>query len=174
MAPAQPKEPQQAPQQVEESQTAEPKKAETAEEKPAEEATPAAAVAENTEQAAPQQPEVTYKSLVLNAHGGYDKVKLQNKKGSPKPKAGEVLLRVKACGLNFADLMARQGVYDRLPSLPVSLGMECSGVVEELGEGVTDRQVSEWPPYVIIVCRAGGLTRWAWVCLCKLMGLSLY
>ncbi|XP_018420003.1 PREDICTED: synaptic vesicle membrane protein VAT-1 homolog [Nanorana parkeri] len=57
--------------------------------------------------------------------------------------AGMLLMGVKACGLNFADLMARQGVYDRLPSLPVSLGMECSGIVEELGEGVTDRQVGD-------------------------------
>ncbi|XP_072260119.1 synaptic vesicle membrane protein VAT-1 homolog [Pyxicephalus adspersus] len=129
--------------QPQEKQAAEDKKDETAaapEQKPSEEA---AAAPESTEQAAPQPPEVTYKSLVLNAHGGYDKVKLQNKKGTPKPKAGEVLIRVKACGLNFADLMARQGVYDRLPSLPVSLGMECSGIVEELGEGVTDRQVGD-------------------------------
>ncbi|NP_001116167.1 uncharacterized protein LOC100036826 [Xenopus laevis] len=101
-------------------------------------ATPAAAAEEEAAQV-----EITYKSLVLSAHGGYDKVKLQVKKGSPAPKAGEVLVRVKACGLNFADLMARQGVYDRLPSLPVSLGMECAGIVEELGEGVTDRQVGD-------------------------------
>ncbi|KAM8947433.1 synaptic vesicle membrane protein VAT-1 homolog [Pelodytes ibericus] len=89
------------------------------------------------------QPEVTYKSLVLTGHGGYDKVKLVNKKGTLAPKAGEVLIRVKACGLNFSDLLARQGVYDRLPSLPTTLGMECAGIVEELGEGVTDRQVGD-------------------------------
>ncbi|KAM5134976.1 synaptic vesicle membrane protein VAT-1 homolog [Mantella aurantiaca] len=125
-------------QQPEETPATEPAKDETPEPKAAEEA------AESAEQAAaPPQPEVTYKSLVLGAHGGYDKVKLQNKKGTPKPKAGEVLVRVRACGLNFADLMARQGVYDRLPSLPVSLGMECSGVVEELGEDVTDRQIGD-------------------------------
>ncbi|MEE6528230.1 hypothetical protein FKM82_030314, partial [Ascaphus truei] len=88
----------------------------------------------------PQPPEPTYKCLVLSGHGGYDKVKLVHKKGAPAPKAGEVLVAVKACGLNFADLMARQGLYERLPSLPVSLGMECAGVVEALGEGVTDRQ----------------------------------
>ncbi|XP_075436275.1 synaptic vesicle membrane protein VAT-1 homolog [Ascaphus truei] len=91
----------------------------------------------------PQPPEPTYKCLVLSGHGGYDKVKLVHKKGAPAPKAGEVLVAVKACGLNFADLMARQGLYERLPSLPVSLGMECAGVVEALGEGVTDRQVGD-------------------------------
>ncbi|XP_068120250.1 synaptic vesicle membrane protein VAT-1 homolog isoform X2 [Hyperolius riggenbachi] len=90
-----------------------------------------------------QNPKDTYKCLVLNSYGGFDKVKLQNKKGLPKPKAGQVLLRVKACGMNFADLMARQGVYNRLPSLPFSLGLECSGIVEELGEGVTDKRVGD-------------------------------
>lgn len=138
-APAQPQKPDEQQQPPEEEQVAEQKKedapaAEAQEEtKPAEEA---AAPAE------PQQPEVTYKSLVLSAHGGYDKVKLQTKKGQPKPKAGELLIRVRACGLNFSDLLARQGVCDRLPSMPVSLGMECAGIVEELGEGVADRQVS--------------------------------
>lgn len=139
--PAQTPQSEEKPPSQEESQAAEPKKEEL-EQKPAEEEEAAAAAECGGEEAAPPQPEVTYKSLVLNGHGGYDKVKLQNKKGAPKPKAGEVLIRVRACGLNFADLMARQGVYDRLPSLPVSLGMECSGIVEEIGEGVTDRQVS--------------------------------
>ncbi|KAM9296306.1 synaptic vesicle membrane protein VAT-1 homolog [Gastrophryne carolinensis] len=143
-APAQPAEQQQQPQPppADESPAAEAPKEEAAaaqeEEKPQQPAEEAPA-----EPAAPQQPEVTYKSLVLNGHGGFDKVKLQNKKGAPKPKAGELLVRVKACGLNFADLMARQGVYDRLPSLPCTLGMECSGTVEELGEGVTERQVGD-------------------------------
>lgn len=140
--PAQAPKSEEQPPSTEESQAAEPKKETTEEQKPAEEAAVEVAECVEEEAAAPPQPEITYKSLVLSGHGGYDKVKLQNKKGTPKPKAGEVLIRVRACGLNFADLMARQGVYDRLPSLPVSLGMECSGIVEELGEGVTDRQVS--------------------------------
>ncbi|XP_044154871.1 synaptic vesicle membrane protein VAT-1 homolog [Bufo gargarizans] len=140
-APAQPQKAEE--QKPEETQAEEQKKEEAPaaaaaeeEKKPAEEEV-AAAPAE------PPQPEVTYKSLVLTAHGGYDKVKLQTKKGQPKPKAGEVLVRVRACGLNFSDLLARQGVCDRLPSMPVSLGMECAGIVEELGEGVTDRQVGD-------------------------------
>uniref|UniRef100_A0A8C9WRN2 Vesicle amine transport 1 n=1 Tax=Scleropages formosus TaxID=113540 RepID=A0A8C9WRN2_SCLFO len=81
----------------------------------------------------------TYRCLVLTGHGGYDKVKLQVKKGLPALAKGDVLVRVKACGLNFADLMARQGLYDRLPPPPVTPGMECSGVLEALGEGVGDK-----------------------------------
>uniref|UniRef100_A0A3P8RYD3 Vesicle amine transport 1 n=1 Tax=Amphiprion percula TaxID=161767 RepID=A0A3P8RYD3_AMPPE len=102
-------------------------------------ATPAATTAEKV----PEEETFTYRALVLTGYGGYDKVKLQVKKGKPALKAGEVLVRVKACGLNFADLMARQGLYDRLPSPPVTPGMECSGVVEAVGEEVTDRKVGD-------------------------------
>lgn len=91
---------------------------------------------------APEEEAFTYRSLVLTGYGGYDKVKLQVKKGKPALKAGEVMVRVKMCGLNFADLMARQGLYDRLPSPPVTPGMECSGIIEAVGEEVTDRKVS--------------------------------
>ncbi|XP_056258565.1 synaptic vesicle membrane protein VAT-1 homolog [Seriola aureovittata] len=101
-------------------------------------ATPAA-----TTEKVPEEEAFTYRALVLTGYGGYDKVKLHVKKGKPTLKAGEVLVRVKACGLNFADLMARQGLYDRLPSPPVTPGMECSGVVEAVGEEVTDRKVGD-------------------------------
>lgn len=110
---------------------------------------------EKTEQpATQQQPEVTYKTLQLSSFGGYDKVKLVMKKGPPPaPREGEILVRVKACGLNFADLLARQGwVYEKFPSPPVTLGMECSGIVEAVGEGVTDRKVGD---RVIILSRHG-------------------
>ncbi|XP_013878153.1 synaptic vesicle membrane protein VAT-1 homolog [Austrofundulus limnaeus] len=102
-------------------------------------AAPAAASADK----APEEETFSYRALVLTGYGGYDKVKLQVKKGKPALKAGEVLVRVKVCGLNFADLMARQGLYDQLPSPPVTPGMECSGVVEAVGEEVTDRKVGD-------------------------------
>lgn len=83
------------------------------------------------------------RSLVLTGFGGYDKVKLQSRPAAPPdPGAGHLTLRVRACGLNFADLMARQGLYDRLPPLPVTPGMEGAGVVIAVGEGVNDRKVS--------------------------------
>lgn len=81
--------------------------------------------------------------LVLTGFGGYDKVKLQSRPGGPPaPGPGQLTLRVRACGLNFADLMARQGLYDRLPPLPLTPGMEGAGVVIAVGEGVNDRKVS--------------------------------
>ncbi|NP_001007052.3 synaptic vesicle membrane protein VAT-1 homolog [Danio rerio] len=101
---------------------------------------------------APEEDTFTYRALVLTGYGGYDKVKLQVKKGKPALKSGEVMVRVKMCGLNFADLMARQGLYDRLPSPPVTPGMESSGVIEAVGEEVTDRKVGD---KVLVLNRSG-------------------
>ncbi|XP_033499787.2 synaptic vesicle membrane protein VAT-1 homolog [Epinephelus lanceolatus] len=133
-----PAEQQNAVDQKQETKPAEEPKAEAPKTEPA----PAAA-AEATTEKVPEEEAFSYRALVLTGYGGYDKVKLQVKKGKPALKAGEVLVRVKACGLNFADLMARQGLYDRLPSPPVTPGMECSGVVEAVGEEVTDRKVGD-------------------------------
>lgn len=114
---------------------------------PSSASTEAAAAADTPAPAAEKVPEeedtFSYRALVLTGYGGYDKVKLQVKKGKPALKSGEVMVRVKICGLNFADLMARQGLYDRLPSPPVTPGMECSGIIEAVGEDVTDRKVSK-------------------------------
>nr|XP_055050381.1 synaptic vesicle membrane protein VAT-1 homolog [Misgurnus anguillicaudatus] len=101
---------------------------------------------------APEEDTFSYRALVLTGYGGYDKVKLQVKKGKPTLKSGEVMVRVKTCGLNFADLMARQGLYERLPSPPVTPGMECSGIIEALGEDVTDRKVGD---KVLVLNRSG-------------------
>lgn len=95
---------------------------------------------------ATQRKTQSFRALVLTGHGGYDKVKLQVKtEARPQLKAGEVLVRVKACGLNFAELLGRQGLYDPLPAPPVIMGMEGSGVIEAVGEGVEDREVSKTP-----------------------------
>ena len=53
----------------------------------------------------------------------------------PVPARGEVLVRVRAIGLNFADCAARLGVYPRVPRPPFVPGMEASGEVAALGEG---------------------------------------
>ena len=48
----------------------------------------------------------------------------------PRPKAGEVLIKVSASGLNFADVMARKGLYKEAPPLPSVLGYDVSGTIE--------------------------------------------
>lgn len=95
---------------------------------------------------AAEEKRLSFRALVLTGHGGYDKVKLQVKtQPEPQLKAGEVLVRVKACGLNFAELLGRQGLYELLPAPPVVMGMEGSGVIEAVGEDVKDRKVSKRP-----------------------------
>ena len=49
----------------------------------------------------------------------------------PQPKAGEVLIRVKAIGVNFADLLQRMGIYPGTPKPPFVPGLEIAGVVEK-------------------------------------------
>jgi NADPH:quinone reductase-like Zn-dependent oxidoreductase len=52
----------------------------------------------------------------------------------PQPKGGEVLIRVKAVGINFADLLQRMGVYPGTPKPPFTPGLEIAGVVEKVVE----------------------------------------
>lgn len=54
----------------------------------------------------------------------------------PEPAAGEIRLRIAACGLNFADLLMQTGTYQETPALPFTLGMEVSGTVDALGPDV--------------------------------------
>ena len=61
----------------------------------------------------------------------------------PEPGPGEVLLDVAASAVNRADLLQRQGHYPPPPGAPDVIGLECSGVVAALGEGVTDWQVGD-------------------------------
>lgn len=59
----------------------------------------------------------------------------------PAPGPGEVHLRVRAAGINFADLFMRAGLYDTVPPRPYSPGFEVAGEVMTVGEGVAD-----WAP----------------------------
>jgi synaptic vesicle membrane protein VAT-1 len=58
---------------------------------------------------------------------------------APDPDAGpgQVRIRVKAAGINFADLMARVGLYPDAPKLPCVMGYEVAGTIDQIGEGVT-------------------------------------
>jgi len=92
------------------------------------------------------------RAAVLPRHGGPEVFEIQDR---PEPSIGpgRVRIRVRAAGINFADLMARQGIYPDAPDLPSVLGYEVAGEVDELGEGVeavsTGDKVACW-------CRFGG------------------
>lgn len=55
----------------------------------------------------------------------------------PEPGEGEVLIRVHACGVNFADTLMRAGKYQEKPTLPFAPGIEVCGTIAALGPGVT-------------------------------------
>jgi NADPH:quinone reductase-like Zn-dependent oxidoreductase len=92
------------------------------------------------------------RAVVTTRNGGVEVMKIETRP-DPAPAKGEVLVRVEASGLNFADIMARQGLYPDGPRKPCIMGYEVSGVVEAAGEGV-DQSLIGKP--VIAMTRFGG------------------
>jgi len=75
----------------------------------------------------------------------------------PQPASGEVLLKISACGLNFADLLMQKGKYQDTPQPPFTLGMEVCGTVAALGEGVTGLSQGD---RVVVFGGQGGLAEY--------------
>ncbi|MBW2507876.1 MAG: zinc-binding dehydrogenase [Deltaproteobacteria bacterium] len=71
----------------------------------------------------------------------------------PAPRPREVRVRVRAAGINFADIMARQGLYQDAPPPPMVVGYEVSGVIDAVGDGVTERSAGD---RVLALTRFGG------------------
>ena len=84
------------------------------------------------------------RAIRIDQHGGPEQLKLVTVSvGDPGP--GEIRIRHKAVGLNFIDVYQRSGLY---PSpMPLQLGMEASGVVEAVGEGVSHLQPGDRAAY---------------------------
>ena len=83
------------------------------------------------------------KALVCREHGMPDKLDLAD--DWPEPEVGEhdVLIDVKAAGLNFPDVLIIQGKYQFQPDLPFIPGGECAGVVTAVGDKVTRHKVGD-------------------------------
>lgn len=80
------------------------------------------------------------KAVVIKAHGSYDCLEARQVP-LPEPGRDEIRVKVEAAGLNFAEIMARLGLYPAAPPPPCIVGYEASGVVEKLGEGVTSTKI---------------------------------
>jgi NADPH2:quinone reductase len=82
------------------------------------------------------------KAIVFTQTGGPEVLALSD---IPKPdvRPGMALIKVHAIGVNFADIRFRQGTYVAKPKLPDTPGMEAAGVIEAVGEGVTDLKVGQ-------------------------------
>jgi NADPH:quinone reductase-like Zn-dependent oxidoreductase len=93
------------------------------------------------------------KAVQLVKHGNTPDCFRIIEKDKPVPKRGEVLIKVEAFGLNYADVMARLGIYRDAPPLPSVLGYDVVGVVEGVGDGCDPAKVGK---RVVAVTEFGG------------------
>jgi NADPH:quinone reductase-like Zn-dependent oxidoreductase len=82
------------------------------------------------------------RAVVLTGTGGPEVLKVQERPDPPVG-PGQVRIVVRAAGINFADTMARVGLYPDAPKAPCVLGYEVAGEIEALGEGVSDLEVGQ-------------------------------
>src|SRR6476646_5388254 len=82
------------------------------------------------------------KAVVLTGTGGPEVLQVQERPDPPVG-PGQVRIAVKAAGINFADTLARVGLYPDAPKTPCVLGYEVAGEVESLGDGVADLKVGD-------------------------------
>jgi synaptic vesicle membrane protein VAT-1 len=79
------------------------------------------------------------RAIWITRHGGPEALEVRET-ADPEPGPGQVRIRVSAAGLNFADVMAAQGLYPDAPKPPCVVGYEAAGVVDALGEGSQDHE----------------------------------
>lgn len=97
------------------------------------------------------------KAVRVHELGGADKLSIDEIE-KPMPKADEVLIKVAAAGINYADTMMRAGNYLTKPELPVTLGYEVAGTIESTGESVTKLAVGQ---RVLATALSGGYAEYA-------------
>jgi len=101
----------------------------------------------------------TMKAVVVNKPGGVDQLRLVDLP-VPAPAAGEVLIEVKAAGVNRPDVLQRIGQYPAPPGANPNLGLEVSGVITAVGEQVS----KEWlGREVMALCNGGGYAQFVCV-----------
>ncbi len=97
------------------------------------------------------------KAIRIDAIGGPEVLRLVDVP-TPEPKADEVLIRVERCGVNFADIMVRRGIYVDQPDLPAFPGFEVSGVVEKSADSSGRIKAGD---RVAALCARGGYAEYA-------------
>lgn len=85
------------------------------------------------------------KAVLCKAYGPPESLVLEDIEPL-KPGKGEVVISVKACGVNFPDTLIIQGKYQSRPPFPFIPGNEVAGTVKEIGEGVELQINSHRPP----------------------------
>src|SRR5215470_2322358 len=77
-------------------------------------------------------PHVKHRRIIVNRRRQLELVE----EDLPKPRSGEVRLKMLAAGVSFPDVMMRQGIHPEARKPPFTPGWDIVGVVDELGEGV--------------------------------------
>lgn len=99
------------------------------------------------------------KAIVLTSTGGgsdYSNLKIKDEDypvidESIESHKDHIIVRIKATGLNFAELMQRQGMYRPATKCPYTPGYEAAGIVEQVGSGVTEFKVNDRCIHIYII-----------------------
>jgi len=98
------------------------------------------------------------KVIVITSYGAPEVLQTQERE-IPKPNAGEVLIKVKAAGVNRPDVIQRKGNYAPPPGAPQDIpGLEVAGIVEEIGSNVTNLKKGD---HVCALIAGGGYAEYA-------------
>ncbi|WP_282074306.1 quinone oxidoreductase family protein [Maribacter aquivivus] len=98
------------------------------------------------------------KAAYLVKYGNAEKAFQIGEANKPHPKPNQVLIKVEAFGLNFADVMARLGLYKAAPRLPAILGYDVVGKIEEIGAMVDHVKLGD---RVVALTKFGGYAEFA-------------
>src|SRR3954454_18249437 len=82
------------------------------------------------------------RAIVMSESGSPDVLRV-GEADSPQPESDQILIKVVAAGVNRADLLQRQGHYPPPPGASELLGLECSGVISEVGSEVTGWSIGD-------------------------------
>src|SRR3954447_23846810 len=85
----------------------------------------------------------TMKAAVITQHGGPGSVQYRTDYPDPRPGADEILLRVRACTLNYHDIFTRRGMPGITVPMPAIMGLDFAGEVVALGANVKDWKLGE-------------------------------
>jgi NADPH:quinone reductase-like Zn-dependent oxidoreductase len=92
------------------------------------------------------------RQIVITRHGPPEVLEPRDVP-SPDPGAGEIRIAVRAAGINFADVLARLGLYPDAPPIPCVVGYEVAGVVDAVGPGVSRHREGD---RILALTRFGG------------------
>lgn len=103
------------------------------------------AITEGCSRVRPVKPdkENIMRAVVITKHGDPSVLQVRQRPDPPPPGPGQLRVAVRAAGVNFADHLARVGLYPDAPKLPAVVGYEVAGTVEAVGDGVDPNRVGE-------------------------------